>query len=60
MSDTVSVTEHLDRVRRVRSVACPKCHAPVGRPCTSPKGVSVGIHHQARYAALYKRKGNRA
>ena len=57
MSETVGVAEHLDRIRRVRSVPCPKCQAGKGRPCKSPRGQSVASHHQARYAALYRRKG---
>ena len=56
----VPVAEHVDRVRRVRSVPCPKCQAGKGQPCRSPRGASVASHHQARYAALYKRKGSRA
>lgn len=53
----VPVAEHTDRVRRVRSVGCPKCQAGKGQPCRSPKGQGVASHHQARYAALYARKG---
>lgn len=57
MSETVSAAEHTDRIRRVRSVACPKCGAGKGQPCRSPRGQGVAAHHQARYAALYRRKG---
>ena len=60
MTGQVSVEEHLDRVRRVESVACPKCQAPKGGPCRGPGGEKTEPHHAARYAALYRRKARRS
>ena len=59
MTYDVGILEHLDRVRRVRSVACPRCGAPKGRPCRSPSGKAVSVHHQARYGALYRKRGRK-
>lgn len=34
-----------------RSVVCPKCDAPVGRPCLTPAGNQHGSSHNARLQA---------
>lgn len=60
MTQPVSMEEHLDRIRRVQSVPCPKCGAGKGEPCRSPKGDPTEPHHAARYAALYRREASRA
>lgn len=57
MSQDIPIAEHLDRIRRVESVPCPKCYAPKGRPCTGPGGNRTEPHHASRYAKLYPRKG---
>lgn len=60
MTEQISVEEHLDRIRRVQSVDCPRCQAPKGRPCVGPSGQPTEPHHAARYAKLYRRKAGRA
>ena len=59
MTGWISVAEHLERVRRVQTVPCPKCGAVKGRPCVSPFGAKTPQQHAARYAALYRRAGTR-
>lgn len=59
MTEQISRQEHEDRVRRVRSVICPKCRAQKGRPCKGPDGRPESHHHAARYGLLYKRTGGK-
>ena len=60
MTPEVGPAEHADRVRRVRSVPCPRCGAGKGQPCKSPGGGKTTPHHQARYDRLYARRGRRS
>lgn len=57
MTEQISIEEHLDRIRRVESVPCPKCKAGRGHPCVRPSGEKTEPHHAARYGKLYPRRG---
>ena len=59
MTEPVSIGEHLDRIRRVESVICPKCGAGKSQPCRGPKGDPTEPHHAARYGKLYRQKTRR-
>ena len=59
MTGEPGILEHVDRVRRVRSVACPRCGQPKGKPCRTPDGQTSSYHHAARYEALYRKRGRK-
>lgn len=59
MTEQISIEEHLDRIRRVQSVTCPKCGAGKGEHCRGPKGDPTEPHHAARYGKLYRQRARR-
>lgn len=60
MNQDVPLREHLDRLRRVQSVACPKCGAAKGEACRSPQGEPQSPHHAVRYGKLYRQRARRS
>lgn len=59
MIEHISAQEHQDRLRRVRSIPCPKCNAGKGAPCRAPNGEAASVSHAARYQALYRKEASR-
>jgi hypothetical protein len=48
---TLSITDREQRYRRAQTVRCPKCWAPVGRPCTRRPGYGETQRQTLGYAA---------
>lgn len=59
MTTPIPIEEHLDRIRRVQSMTCPRCGAGKGEACRGPKSDPADQHHAARYGKLYRQRAGR-